>query len=289
MRVAVVGIGVLGRAVAARLQTAGHTVAVYNRTRERAEALRPLGVSVADSPALALRTADCALLLLADAPAIRSVLFREDTRPALAGRTIIQMGTIGPDESRTVAETVLAEGGDYLEAPVLGSVAEAQAGNLLVMVGGSRDQMRRWEPLFRTLSRAPRFVGAIGQAASLKLALNHLIAAETAAFSLSLALVQRSLVPVDLFMSILKDSALFAPTFDKKLPRLQARRYDDPNFSTGHLLKDVDLFVAAAREHGLRTSSLDGVRQILVDAIAHGLGGVDYSALYEEMLRGAQR
>ncbi|ALA61189.1 NAD(P)-dependent oxidoreductase [Nitrospira moscoviensis] len=289
MRVAVVGIGVLGRAVAARLQRAGHTVVAYNRTSGKAEALRPLGVVVADSPALALREADCTLLFLTDAPAIRSVLFREDTRPALAGRTVIQMGTIGPDESRAVAETVLAEGGDYLEAPVLGSVAEAQAGNLLVMVGGSRDQMRRWEPLLQTLSNEPRFVGSIGQAASLKLALNHLIAAETAAFSLSLALIQRSQVPVDLFMSILKDSALFAPTFDKKLPRLQARRYDDPNFSTRHLLKDVDLFVAAAREHGLRTSSLDGVRQILVDAIAHGSGDVDYSVLYEEVLRGAQR
>jgi 3-hydroxyisobutyrate dehydrogenase len=116
-----------------------------------------------------------------------------------------------------------------------------------------------------------------------------LIAAETAAFSLSLALIERAQVPVDLFMALLKESALFAPTFEKKLPRLQARHYGDPNFSTRHLLKDIDLCLAAARQHGLRTSALDGVRTLVADAMSRGLGDVDYSALYEAVSRPAGR
>jgi 3-hydroxyisobutyrate dehydrogenase len=151
------------------------------------------------------------------------------------------------------------------------------------MVGGTEAQFQRWIPVWHALSKQPRLVGPIGQAATLKLALNQLIAAETAAFSLSLALIQRANVPVPLFMSVLKESALFAPTFEKKLPRLEARQYDQPNFSTRHLLKDVDLFLATARDRGISATGLAGVRELLVNAIAHGQGDLDYSALYEEL------
>jgi 3-hydroxyisobutyrate dehydrogenase len=282
MDVAVLGIGLLGRAVAERLHSTGHKVTVYNRTEAKAVALRSLGMAIADSPAQAIRAADCTVLLLADAAAIQSLVFNSASRSALAGRTIVQMGTIGPDASRAFHQEITASGGHYVEAPVLGSIAEAKAGTLLMMVGGTQEQLQCLEPLFRSLTRTPRLVGPIGQAATLKLALNQLIAAETAAFSLSLALVERSHVPVDLFMSILEESALFAPTFKKKLPRLRQRQYDAPNFPTRHLLKDVELFLAAARAHGLQTAGLLGVRDLLAEAIAHGHGDLDYSALYEE-------
>lgn len=283
MRVAVLGIGLLGRAVAERLKATGHTVTVHNRTRAKTEPLRSLGIEIAASASQAIRDADCTLLFLADAEAIRSLVLSADGRSALAGRTIIQMGTIGPDESREFHEAISAAGGDYLEAPVLGSLAEAKAGTLLVMVGGTADQLDCWAPVFQSLGREPRLVGPIGQAATLKLALNQLIAAQIAAFSLSLGLIQRSKVPVDLFMSVLKQSALFASAFEKKLPRLQQRQYDHPNFSTRHLLKDVTLFLTAAKDSGLLTKGLEGIRDVLEAAIARGYGAVDYSAIYEEI------
>jgi 3-hydroxyisobutyrate dehydrogenase len=283
MHIAVIGIGVLGRAVAERLQASGHRVTAYNRTLAKAEPLRSLGITVAESVGQALSAADCALLFLADAAAIQSLLFAPATRAMLAGRTLVQMGTIGPDESRALNHAMSHAGADYVEAPVLGSVTEAKAGSLIVMVGGTEAQFQRWNPVWHALSKQPRLVGPIGQAATLKLALNQLIAAETAAFSLSLALIQRANVPVPLFMSVLKESALFAPTFEKKLPRLEARQYDQPNFSTRHLLKDVDLFLATARDRGISATGLAGVRELLVNAIAHGQGDLDYSALYEEL------
>jgi 3-hydroxyisobutyrate dehydrogenase len=284
MRVALLGTGILGRAVAERLQASGHVVSVYNRTPAHAETLRARGVSVAASPAEALRASDCALLCLADAAAIRSVLFTDETRSALRDRTIIQMGTIGPDESRDLATAVDADGGDYLEAPVLGSAPEAKSGALLIMVGARTGQMRRWDPLLRALCREPLLVGPVGQAAALKLALNQLIAAETSAFALSLALIQRTQVPLDAFMTVLKQSALFAPTFDKKLPRMRERRYEDPNFSTRHLLKDVDLVRTTAHRHGVRAEALEGIRVLLEQAIRNGYGDLDYSALYEVLI-----
>ena len=270
MNIALLGTGLLGRAIAERLQAVGHTVVAYNRTATKALPLQAHGITVVGTPELAMVQADCVLLVLTDATAIR-------------GKTILQMGTIGSVESRTIQHEVKGCGGSYCEAPVLGSLAEAQAGTLFVMVGATEEQFARLSPLLRSLGREPRLIGPVGTAAALKLALNQLIAAEMSAFALSLGLVQRSGVSVDTFMAILRESALFAPTFDKKLPRLLKRDYRQPNFSTRHLLKDVALFLQEAGGRGLSTGGLEGIRPILEETIAQGLGEVDYSAIYERI------
>src|SRR5687768_459375 len=150
-----------------------------------------------------------------------------------------------------------------------------------VRAEGTADPVATRSLLFRSLGREPRFVGAVGKAAALKLALNQLIAAETLAFALSLGLIRRAGISVDTFMTILRESALYAPTFDKKLPRLLKRDYHHPNFSTRHLLKDVRLFVREAAARGVTTRPLEGMASLLEAAIARGLGEADYSALYD--------
>jgi 3-hydroxyisobutyrate dehydrogenase len=191
------------------------------------------------------------------------------------------MGTIGTNESLEIQREVAQCKGTYCEAPVLGSLAEAKAGTLFVMVGGTKEQFATWSPLFRSLSREPRYIGPVGKASALKLALNHLIAAETLAFAFSLGLIQRSGVSVETFMAILRESALYAPTFDKKLPRLIKHDYHHPNFSIRHLLKDVLLFSQEAAARGLAVEALEGMPRILDRAIARGLGDLDYSALFD--------
>lgn len=281
MNIAFLGAGLMGRPMAERLKAAGHAIAVFNRTRDKVADLAKAGITVAERPEEAVRAAFCVILMLADAKAIRTVLLSSTVRQELKGRTVIQMGTVGPRESQAIQRDVQAAGGDYLEAPVLGSIAEVQAGKLLVMVGGTPEQFTNWADLFRCFGPEPRLIGQVGQAAALKLALNQLIAAEIAAFSLSLGLVQREGIPVDTFMAILKQSALFAPAFEKKLPRLLTRDYANPNFSTKHLLKDVELFLKEAGALGLCTSSLEGAHTLLTKTIARGLADIDYSALYE--------
>jgi 3-hydroxyisobutyrate dehydrogenase len=149
------------------------------------------------------------------------------------------------------------------------------------MVGGTEEQFGQWGPLFGSLSREPRLAGPVGKAASLKLALNQLIAAEISAFVLSLGLVQRAGGSIDTFVAILRESALFALAFEKKLPRLLTRDYQHPNFSTRHLLKDVELFLKEASGYALTTSSLEGIRPVLARTIAQRLGDSDYSAIFE--------
>lgn len=283
MNVALLGTGLLGQGVAVRLHATGHTLTAYNRSVEKTHILRQQGIPIAPTAGEAVSAADVVLLLLSDAGAIRAVLFDPATGRAIQGRTVIQMGTIGPAESCSIEKEVTRLGGQYLEAPVLGSIAEAKAGTLLIMVGASPKQYDTWAPLLRDLGEEVRLIGPVGKAAVMKLALNQLIAAEMAAFAFSLGLIRRGGVEVADFMEVVRKSALYAPMFEKKLPRLEKRHYAQPNFSTRHLLKDVELALGAAGTAHLSPVGLEGVRSLLIDTIAAGLGEVDYSAIYDRI------
>ncbi len=277
--IGVIGTGLMGAPMAERLLANQVALVAYNRTPEKLTSLRQLGVELAASVPDLLHQCNAVILMLSDAAAIQTVILAEDVTPSLAGRTLIQMGTIGPSESRWIAEAVQANGGEYLEAPVLGSIPEAKAGTLQVMVGATPAQFQQWSPLLSHLG-TPVLIGEVGTAAALKLALNQLIAALTTAFGLSLGLVQRQGVEVETFMQILRQSALYAPTFDKKLQRMVEQNYANPNFPTKHLLKDTNLFLTEAKAAGLQVDSLTGVRQILEMACQLGLAEADYSALF---------
>lgn len=288
MNIGFLGTGLLGFPMAQQLCKAGIPLTAYNRTRSRADPLGTQGATIATTPAEVVSRSDCIILMLSDAPAIHEVLLDEHVVPHLKGRTIIQMGTIGPDESQHLAVEVADAGGDYLEAPVLGSVPQATEASLIVMVGGSTEQFERWSPLLATFGPDPLHVGTVGKAAALKLALNHLIGALTGAFSLSLGLVMRHGIEVESFMSVLRKSALYAPTFDKKLQRMQERQFADPNFPTRHLLKDMLLVEREAESQGIHTAQIAGLRQILEKAASGELADDDYSALFSVVVPPAE-
>jgi len=280
MKFGFLGTGLMGQPMAQRLLAAHGAVTVYNRSPEKVQALQAQGATVAESPAALLRSVDCVCLMLSDGAAIRAVLLSPEAQGAIAGRTVIQMGTIAPQESQAIAQSVAAAGGEYLEAPVLGSIPEATQGTLLVMVGSTPEQFDRYRPVLQTFGPEPRYVGEVGTAAALKLALNQLIASLTTAFAQSLGLVQRQGVDPELFMTILRQSALYAPTFDKKLQRMLDRNFDNPNFPTKHMLKDTNLFLQAAEAVGLDGRAIAGVRDIIAAASDGGFADADYSAIF---------
>jgi 3-hydroxyisobutyrate dehydrogenase len=281
MDISVIGTGLMGGPMARRLLEMGHRVMVYNRTREKAEPLAAEGARVAASPREAVEASLATILMLKDAGAIRSTLAEGDALAALSGRTLIQMSTIAPAESKSLAEEVRRAGGDYLEAPVLGSTPQAREGKLLVMAGGTPEQLERWGAVLKSLGPEPVRVGDVGQAAALKLAMNQLIGSLAAAFSLSLGLVRRHGIDVDFFLGLLRQSAFYAPTFDRKLPQMRARDFADANFPAELLLKDLALVHGEAAGLGLDTSALDGVVALLRKTVEGGWGRADYSALYQ--------
>lgn len=280
MKVGFLGTGLMGLPMAQRLLNGNIELIAYNRTPEKLKALRAAGATVTEYPHEAIARSECVVLMLTDTSAIRSVLLSVNSRQQLLGRTVIQMGTIAPTDSKAIRDEVVAAGGDYLEAPVLGSIPEAKAGKLIVMVGGTQELFQGWLNLLQNFGPEPLLIGPVGTASAVKLALNQLIASLSAAFALSLGFVQSQGVDVELFMQILRDSVLYAPTFDKKLQRMLEHNYSNPNFPTKHLLKDANLFITEAAGAGIDVSSIEGVRRILETAVRMAYADADYSAIF---------
>jgi 3-hydroxyisobutyrate dehydrogenase len=280
MQLGFIGTGLMGQPMAERLLKDRHTVTVYNRTPHKLAPLTAAGAIAAASPAALLEATEATLVIVTNAAAIRETLLSDAARPYLAGHTIVQMSTIAPQESQAICQAVLDCGGHYLEAPVLGSIPEAQQGTLQIMVGASPADFEKWTPLLSALGPNPQYIGPVGTATALKLALNQLIASLTTAFSSSLGLCQHYNVPIDAFMQILRQSALYAPTFDKKLDRMLSRNFDNPNFPAKHLLKDIQLFLDAAEPSNL---NLEAVRAIcgLLETTTNHSPDRDYSVLFE--------
>jgi 3-hydroxyisobutyrate dehydrogenase len=278
-KIALFGTGLMGEPMAHRLLEAGYPLVVCNRTPSKTEALRVRGAAVAGTPKEALERADIYITMLADYPATADFLLTE-SRDYFNGKTFIQMGTIMPSESLKLNAWVEDAGGEYLEAPVLGSIPQVKGGTLFILVGATEEQFIKWEPLLKTFGDKRIHMGEVGKAAAAKLALNQLIASLTAAFSMSLGYLRQTGVEVEKFMGILRDSALYAPTFDKKFERMMKRDFARPNFPAKHLLKDVDLILEELGKTGIAAAPLKGVKEILLKAMELGEADQDYSALY---------
>ena len=276
--VALLGSGLLGEAIGRRLLDQGVALKAWNRTPGRCQGLIEEGAQAAPELSSLAEGCSTVITVLRDGPVTESMV-RE--LGDLQGGCLMPMGTMGITEIRRLAQQVHNQNGTCLEAPVLGSKPQAANGTLLVMAGGTQELFDQQRPLLDHLSQQPMLVGAIGSGAATKLALNQLIASLTHAFSLSLRLVQQAGVPVETFMAILRPSALYAPTFDKKLQRMLDGHYSDPNFSTALLRKDLRLFLEEATAAGLQIQGLQGLDTLLEQASGGELDSLDYCALHE--------
>jgi 3-hydroxyisobutyrate dehydrogenase-like beta-hydroxyacid dehydrogenase len=269
----------MGTAVVRRLRGQGFETRGWNRTPMPSE-----GVPVYTDIASAVNGADTLILFLSDAAAIEQTFFGPSS-PGLKGKTLIQMGTIGPGESREFARRCKQQNATWIEAPVLGSIPEASSGTLIIMAGGNHAEFARVRPVLQSLSSTCRLVGEVGKGAALKLAMNQLIGGLTASFATSLSLVRSEGVDPDDFMSLLRTSSLYAPTFDKKLEKMLTHDYANPNFPLKHLVKDIRLFRETALSNDIDTSLQGALLKLLEKGIATGHGDEDYSSLAEVLVK----
>ncbi len=278
------GIGLMGQAFVERYLSQGFTVRIFNRSHDNIKDLAESGVIVCSTADELISLSSTIILMVSDAEAISNLMplcKHGDKQVELQGKTILQMATISPRQSKEIAEAISFCGGRYLEAPVLGSIPEAKTGTLIVMAGGSKDVFEDALPALQVLGTAPRYIGETGSAAALKLAMNQLIAALTAGFSLSLGYAIKNGVDTDLFMETVRESALYAKTYDKKLQKYLHRDFGTANFSSRHLLKDIRLFIDDAKAAGLNTDALEGIERITSKTVENGMELMDYSSIYE--------
>ena len=261
MRLGLAGIGLMGTPLAEKILEKQNDLFVYNRTESKTESLTQLGaISYSDNNAF-ISDSEVIILVLSDYDAVNSVLF-ENYDGIYEGKTVIQMSTIAPLESREIADRVTNLRGEFIEAPVLGSIPQIKKGELIVFVGGTEKQFFEWRPLFELFSNNIVHAGEVGNASVIKLAINQFIISETAAFSMSLGYLQEKNIDINQFMEILRASSLYAPTFDKKLEMMLNRNFEKPNFPLKHLLKDLDLILGEFGSSNINTFPLKGIRKI---------------------------
>lgn len=275
--IGIIGLGLMGSAMARRLAESGRSVLGYNRSSRDIE-----GVEITSSLAELAQRAETLWLMVSDFQACREVI-EQLGEAGIRDHVVINSSTISPEQSAELGRRIESFGGEYLESPVLGSIPQAQSGTLQLLLGGSEDLVARLDDTLKALG-TPTHFGEIRSGAAAKLAFNQLIGSLTAAFSMSLGLVQREGVDVDKFMATLRESALYAPTFDKKLDNMVGHSFEKANFPLKHLLKDIRLFTQSACGRDIDTHLLIGLQHVLEEGVYAGHGNHDYSSLFESIV-----
>ena len=279
MKIAFLGTGLMGEPMAQRLLSAGNRLSVFNRTTLKTERLCQKGATLAFKPIDAIQDAEVVITMLTDYSAVCSVLC-SSKKLGYKNKTVIQMSTISPDESLLLKERVESLGGEYLEAPVLGSIQQAADGTLIIMVGSTDEQFLMNKKILDVMGNKVIHIGDVGKGSAVKLALNQLIASLLTAFSMSLGYIREKEVDVEKFMDILRSSVLYALTFDKKLPNFLNRDFTQTNFPLKHLLKDVNIIIDQYAQKGIDTGILVKVKEVLDKSLQQKFTELDYTAFY---------
>jgi 3-hydroxyisobutyrate dehydrogenase-like beta-hydroxyacid dehydrogenase len=280
--VAVVGLGAMGSRIARRLLEAGHDLVVWNRTAEKAASLVEAGAVAAVSPAEAAARAEAVLTMVADPAALQDVTEGEDGVAAGVGEgaTVIEMSTVGPDAVRRLT-AVLGERARLLDAPVLGSRAEAEEGTLKIFVGGPAELVERWTPLLSVLG-SPLHVGPAGSGAAAKLVANTTLVGTIGVLSEALALAEGLGLPRAKAFEVLAATPL-AGQAERRREAVESGEYP-PRFALYLARKDAELVASAAREAGIDLRLTEAARSWFADAEEAGLGDRDYSAVLARIL-----
>lgn len=279
-KVAFIGLGAMGRPMAANLLTKGWPVTVFNRTRDKAEGL-PAACTVAPTVADAAKGADAVITMLADDKATEDVAFDLDGILANlpAGGIHVAMSTIGVACSRRLAEAHAAIGQGYLAAPVFGRPDAAAAGTLWIVAGGPPDVLERCRPLLDAMGQGVFHVSEAAEGANVvKLAGNFTIAAMLQTLSEAFALVGKHGLDPQQFLDIVNGTLFRSPLYET-YGGLCLNQGSEPGFTLRLGLKDVSLVLAAGAGAAVPMPSASLVRDTLLSGMARGLGEEDWTAL----------
>jgi 3-hydroxyisobutyrate dehydrogenase-like beta-hydroxyacid dehydrogenase len=266
--------------MAKNLATKGFQLTVWNRSRERAKPLEPLGVRVADTPAKLMAEVDVACTCVATPEALEEVVAGKDglLSTARRGQLLIDFSTIGPDQARSLEKRAAERGVDFVEAPVTGSKNGAEKGTLLIMVGASPAALSRAEPVFRAVGEKWVHCGPVGAGSQVKLAGNALIAGMLQSLGEGMLLATRAGVDPARVLEVVQASGFRSPYFDFKGQALLRRDFEI-HFAIDLMHKDLRLFLDSAARNRVPTPATAAVEQCYELARAAGKGEQDIGAV----------
>lgn len=275
MRVAFLGLGIMGRSMATNLVKAGHQVTVWNRSAGK----EVEGATLAASPAEAAREAEVVWMCVSDTKAVESVLFGpQGAHESLtAGQIIADSSTISPSATRQFAERVRAQGVQYVDAPVTGSKAGAESGTLIFIVGGEEATIEKLKPLFAAMGKKIFRMGDTGKGQAAKLVMNLQIALIYEGFAEALTLATKLGVDAETLIPLIEASMVRSGVVEYKAPFVLKRDFS-PNFPLRLMQKDIRLTLEAAKEARVKLPGLETVEEIYDLASEDGNENMDYAA-----------
>ena len=284
MKIAFLGIGLMGFPMARRLCEAGHEVHAWNRSRAKAERLLPFGASVHDTPVQAVSGAEIIITMLENGEVVESVLFGQGTVVAAQpGAVVVDMSSIRPEQARDQARRLAERGVGHLDAPVSGGTIGADQGTLAIMAGGEASTFEQVAPVFAALGRATQ-VGPSGAGQLAKLANQMIVGITIGAVAEALLLCEKGGAdPAKVREAITGGFA------DSRILQVHGQRMVTRNFTPGaHMtvqLKDMRNALATANGVGLEVPITGLLAQLYADGVAHGLSEIDHAGLFVELAR----
>lgn len=250
MKIGWIGLGNMGTPMSQRLVKAGYPLTVYNRSGAKEEALKILGASVASSPGLLMEQVDVIIIMVTDDQAIRQIFAGDNglLGAKTNGKIIINMSTVSPGISKDMALASSRSGNYYLDAPVSGSVKQAEEGQLVIMVGGNETILEKVKPVLEHLGKLTLLVGNTGAGNKAKLAVNILLAFYAQGLAEAVVFARQNNIKTTDLITIINNSAM-ANVFTKiKGDAIMQQNYKAA-FALKHIAKDLRL----AKEEGLKT------------------------------------
>jgi 3-hydroxyisobutyrate dehydrogenase-like beta-hydroxyacid dehydrogenase len=281
-----VGLGVMGGGIAGRLLDKGHTVTGHNRTRSKAQWLIDRGMQWADSPRAVCEAADVIFSMVTNTAALGAIA--EGPNGLLAGlgagKVLVDMSTVSPVQSRTLASRVRERGAEMLDAPVSGSVTTLKEGKLSVMVGGRREIFERVKPLLHDIGPKVTHVGDNGQALVMKIATNLSLAVQMLAFSEGVLLAEKGGIARETAVDVLTRSVIASPMVQYRGPFV-LRMPGEAWFDVNMMQKDMNLALELGRQFDVPLPTTSVTNEFLTAARGMGLAKQDFAVLFDVLAK----
>ena len=284
-KIAWIGLGNMGVPMVKNLSRQGIAVTAYNRTQKQADAGNARTTVGVDE---AVRGADVLFVMVSDGEAVRNVLFGVDGAvPHLEkGTAVVNMSTIGVDESKQLALDLAEHGVEFMDAPVIGSVQPARSAELVVLAGGSEATFKKLEPLLLTMSRSALYLGPVGSGAAMKLLVNAYLGSVVETAAECMALGEKSGLGKGAFLEVLSETGMWSPILGAKQGMWQTGDYQAA-FALKHMTKDLGLMTRYATQLSASVPSLFAVFSAYLAALGNDLAELDMAAVYQQAARTA--
>ncbi len=286
MKIGIIGLGMLGNAVALHLLDSGFDVTVYNRTKEKANQVKEKRATIVSSPKEVAEKSELVIIVVKDADAVKEISFgKEGIVEGKQEKLIVaDMSTIDPVESRNISKKFQELNINKLDIPVMGGPNVAITGDLVMMVSGDKASFEQCKSVFEKIANKVFFLGESGVAHSIKLAMNLQITMLALALSEGITLVKNANVDPKKFLEILNSTYFKTGMSENKAFKMIDGKYD-ATFTLANLKKDISTMTNAAKSLGIELPMIKKAEELYQNAVNEGLGDIDYTGIIEYIKR----